>query len=70
MPRHFEPQAPTTTMKLTVVSAQGLAAADITGTSDPFCVVLLDHVEVGRTKVSLSLSGNQPVIPPPQSPLL
>lgn len=37
-------------MLLTVLSAKGLAQADVFGKSDPFAVVLLNRREVGRTR--------------------
>lgn len=37
-------------MLLTVLSAKGLAKADVFGKSDPFAVVLLNRREVGRTR--------------------
>lgn len=37
-------------LSLTIVSASGLAKADVFGKSDPFAVVLLNRREVGRTR--------------------
>lgn len=37
-------------ISLAVVSARGLAKADIFGESDPYAVVLLNSQEVGRTR--------------------
>lgn len=35
---------------MTVLSAKGLAKADVFGKSDPFAIVLLNRREVGRTR--------------------
>lgn len=35
---------------LTVLSAKGLAKADVFGKSDPFAIVLLNRREIGRTR--------------------
>lgn len=37
-------------VSLTVLSASGLAKADVFGKSDPFAIVLLNRREVGRTR--------------------
>lgn len=37
-------------VSLTVLSAKGLAKADVFGKSDPFAIVLLNRREVGRTR--------------------
>ncbi|CAM9159757.1 unnamed protein product, partial [Sphacelaria rigidula] len=37
-------------VSLTVVSASGLAKADLIGSSDPYAVVFVNRREVGRTR--------------------
>lgn len=44
---------------LTVLSAKGLAKADLCGNSDPFAVVLLNRQEIGRTRTMFKT--NNPV---------
>lgn len=41
---------PRTQVSVTVVSAKGLARADVFGKSDPFVIVFLNRRELGRTR--------------------